>query len=151
MLSDICHVIQSLSMVANTNTDIYIICIYIIDISKRIVINIITGMINTITTDMTVEWYSYVLHAYVPAGLTFSSQAAIPIPLDAPAPARPMKCPLPILLANREAPIWTTINHNTTRSMRSIGISMAAISRRLEEIANIKHSVTSSTSQKSLQ
>jgi len=51
-----------------------------------------------------------VLHAEVPVELTFSSKAAIPIPLDAPEPARPMKCPLPILLAKREAPIWTPMN-----------------------------------------
>lgn len=30
-----------------------------------------------------------------------------PIPAAAPDPARPIKCPLPMLLANKEAPIWT--------------------------------------------
>ena len=37
--------------------------------------------------------------------LTFSSKTLIPIPLAAPAPASPMKCPLPMLLANSDAPI----------------------------------------------
>lgn len=36
--------------------------------------------------------------------LTLSSNAAIPIPDAAPDPASPMKCPLPILLAKRDAP-----------------------------------------------
>ena len=39
--------------------------------------------------------------AYV---LTFNSNTAIPIPLDAPDPAKPTKWPLPMLLANSEAP-----------------------------------------------
>ena len=36
--------------------------------------------------------------------LTLSSNAAIPIPDAAPVPASPMKCPDPMLLANRDAP-----------------------------------------------
>jgi hypothetical protein len=31
-----------------------------------------------------------------------------PIPEDAPPPANPMKCPLPIFDANKEAPIYLT-------------------------------------------
>lgn len=38
--------------------------------------------------------------------LTFHSKAPIAIPEVAPIPARPMKWPLPILEAKREAPIW---------------------------------------------
>ena len=41
--------------------------------------------------------------------LTLSSNAAMPIPDAAPVPANPMKCPDPILLANRDAP---TFNKN---------------------------------------
>lgn len=41
-----------------------------------------------------------------PLVLTLSSKAAIPMPLDAPDPASPTKCPLPILLANNEAPTY---------------------------------------------
>ena len=36
--------------------------------------------------------------------LTLSSNAAIPIPDAAPVPANPIKCPEPILLANKDAP-----------------------------------------------
>lgn len=36
--------------------------------------------------------------------LTLNSNAAMPIPEAAPVPAKPMKCPDPILLANKEAP-----------------------------------------------
>lgn len=36
--------------------------------------------------------------------LTFHSYAMAPIPAAAPDPAIPMKCPLPMLLANSEAP-----------------------------------------------
>lgn len=36
--------------------------------------------------------------------LTFHSYAIAPIPAAAPDPARPIKCPLPMLLANSEAP-----------------------------------------------
>ena len=36
--------------------------------------------------------------------LTFSSKTAIPIPLAAPDPAKPMKCPLPIFDAKSDAP-----------------------------------------------
>lgn len=38
--------------------------------------------------------------------LTLSSNIEIAIPDAAPEPASPMKCPLPILLANRDAPTW---------------------------------------------
>ena len=47
--------------------------------------------------------------------LTFSSNAPIPIPDAAPDPAKPMKCPDPILLAKSDAPtynidwyVWTS-------------------------------------------
>ena len=36
---------------------------------------------------------------------TFNSKAPTAIPAAAPEPARPMKCSLPMLLANNEAPI----------------------------------------------
>ena len=36
--------------------------------------------------------------------LTLNSKAATPIPDAAPVPAKPMKCSLPILLANSDAP-----------------------------------------------
>jgi len=35
---------------------------------------------------------------------TLSSKTAMPMPLDAPEPARPTKWPLPMLLANSDAP-----------------------------------------------
>jgi len=35
---------------------------------------------------------------------TFNSKPAVPMPLLAPLPARPTKCPLPILLAKSDAP-----------------------------------------------
>ena len=38
--------------------------------------------------------------------LTLNSKAAIPMPEAAPVPAKPMKCPEPILLANNDAPTW---------------------------------------------
>ena len=38
--------------------------------------------------------------------LTLSSKTLIPIPVAAPAPAKPMKCPLPMLLANKDAPTY---------------------------------------------
>ena len=38
------------------------------------------------------------------AKLTLNSKTATPIPVDAPDPARPIKCPDPILLANSDAP-----------------------------------------------
>ena len=40
-------------------------------------------------------------------GLTLSSKPDIPMPEAAPVPARPMKCPEPMLLANKEAPTFT--------------------------------------------
>jgi len=39
-------------------------------------------------------------------GLTCSSKTAMPTPLAAPEPASPMKCPLPMLLANNDAPTY---------------------------------------------
>ena len=39
-------------------------------------------------------------------GLTPHSNATTAIPLDAPLPANPTKCSAPILLANRDAPIY---------------------------------------------
>lgn len=47
--------------------------------------------------------------------LTFHSYAIAPIPAAAPEPARPMKWPLPMLLANSEAP--------TSRKTRELGRS----------------------------
>ena len=45
--------------------------------------------------------------------LTLSSNAAIPIPDAAPVPANPIKCPEPILLANKDAPTFANqINRN---------------------------------------
>ena len=41
------------------------------------------------------------------SGLTLSSKPDIPMPEAAPVPARPMKCPEPMLLANKEAPTFT--------------------------------------------
>ena len=38
--------------------------------------------------------------------LTLSSKVPRPIPEAAPDPASPMKCPEPILLANRDAPTY---------------------------------------------
>ena len=38
--------------------------------------------------------------------LTIHSNNTRTIPLAAPAPARPMKCSLPMLLPNMEAPTW---------------------------------------------
>jgi len=39
-----------------------------------------------------------------------------PIPEDAPPPANPMKCPLPIFDANKEAPIYLTNYKEFARS-----------------------------------
>ena len=41
---------------------------------------------------------------YIKLQLTFHSKPPTAIPLAAPVPARPTKWPLPMLLANREAP-----------------------------------------------
>jgi len=41
--------------------------------------------------------------------ITLSSKTAIPMPLAAPEPASPMKWPLPMLLANSDAPTYVNI------------------------------------------
>lgn len=48
--------------------------------------------------------------------LTFHSKPPTAIPLAAPVPARPTKCPLPMLLANRDAP---TLNITLEQSCRT--------------------------------
>ena len=40
----------------------------------------------------------------------------MPIPLAAPLPAKPMKCPLPMLLANKEAPTYKNKKRNEMSS-----------------------------------
>ncbi len=45
-------------------------------------------------------------HVYYTYNLTLNSKAPTPIPVAAPVPERPMKCSLPMLLANRDAPTW---------------------------------------------
>jgi len=49
--------------------------------------------------------------------ITLSSKMATPMPLAAPVPANPMKCPLPMLLANSDAP---TYDH----TRRSVSVSV---------------------------
>ena len=41
--------------------------------------------------------------------ITFNSNPEIAIPEAAPNPAKPMKCPLPTLLANKDAPTFLII------------------------------------------
>jgi hypothetical protein len=55
------------------------------------------GVLNATFSDQ-VNHYNFLL--------TFNSKTAIPIPLAAPDPARPTKWPLPMLLANNEAPTY---------------------------------------------
>ena len=42
----------------------------------------------------------------MPVCLTPISKPATAMPLDAPEPLRPMKCPLPIFEANKDAPTY---------------------------------------------
>ena len=46
--------------------------------------------------------------------LTLNSNAPTPIPAAAPDPESPMKCSLPILLANKEKPTYINKNTNFT-------------------------------------
>jgi len=51
--------------------------------------------------------------------ITLSSKTAMPIPLAAPEPASPMKCPLPMLLANSDAPTYIRPRTTDTDSLNS--------------------------------
>ena len=58
--------------------------------------------------------------------LTLCSKAAIPIPDAAAVPARPMKCPEPMLLANNDAP---TYRYNSKESIQAQSIDTSVKSQ----------------------
>ena len=49
----------------------------------------------------------YNIYCILTQRLTFHSNPPIAIPVAAAVPAMPTKCPLPMLLANKDAPICT--------------------------------------------
>ena len=52
--------------------------------------------------------------------LTLSSNIDMAMPEAAPAPARPIKCPDPILLANSDAPTWTKEGYEKLMSINTV-------------------------------